>query len=90
VRSGQPGPQSEILAALNWGVERDYLDTNPAAAIKKRKIEASRDRVLSDNERRAIWCAVDGLSDPSRLLVKAWILSGQRRDEVRWHDVERS
>jgi len=83
--------RSQILAALNWGIEREYLDTNPAAAIKKRKIEASRDRVLSDGELRAIWRAADGLSDPSRSLVKAWILTGQRRDEVRcmvWSEVD--
>jgi len=83
--------RSQILAALNWGVDREYLDTNPAAAIKKRKIEASRDRVLTDDELRAIWRAADGLPDPSRSLVKAWILTGQRRDEVRcmvWSEVD--
>jgi integrase len=83
--------RSQILAALNWGIDREYLDTNPAAAIKKRKIEASRDRVLTDDELRALWRAADGLPDPSRSLVKAWILTGQRRDEVRcmaWSEVD--
>ena len=83
--------RSQILAALNWRVEHDYLDTNPASAIKKRKIEASRDRVLTDDELRAIWRAADGLPDPSRSLVKAWILTGQRRDEVRcmaWSEID--
>ena len=83
--------RSQVLAALNWGIEREYLDINPAAAIKKRKIEASRDRVLTDDELRAIWRAADGLPDPSRSLVKAWILTGQRRDEVRcmtWSEVD--
>jgi integrase len=75
--------RSQMLAAFNWAIEREYLDINPAAAIKKRKIEASRDRVLSDGELQAIWRAADRLSDPSRGLVKAWILTGQRRDEVR-------
>jgi integrase len=83
--------RSQVLAALNWGIEREYLDTNPAAAIKKRKIEASRDRVLTDDELRAIWRAADSLPDPSRSLVKTWILTGQRRDEVRcmaWSEVD--
>lgn len=83
--------RSQILAALNWAVEREYLDVNPAAAVKKRKIEASRDRVLNDDELRAIWRAADRLPDPSRSLVKAWILTGQRRDEVRciaWSEVD--
>lgn len=85
--------RSQVLAALNWAVEREYLDSNPAAGVKKRKIEASRDRVLSDDELRAIWQAVDRLSDPSRALAKAWILTGQRRDEVRcmaWREVDLS
>jgi integrase len=85
--------RSQVLAALNWAVEREYLDSNPAAAVKKRKIEASRDRVLSDDELRAIWQAADRLSDPSRALAKAWILTGQRRDEVRcmaWREVDLS
>lgn len=83
--------RSAIVAALNWGVEREYLDVNPAAAVKKRKIEASRDRVLTDDELRAIWRAADTLPDPSQSLVKAWILTGQRRDEVRcmaWSEVD--
>lgn len=85
--------RSQILAALNWAIEREYLDVNPAAAVKKRKIEASRDRVLIDDELRAIWQAADRLPDPSRSLVKAWILTGQRRDEVRcmvWSEVDMS
>ncbi len=83
--------RSQVVAALNWGVEREYLDANPAAAVKKRKIEASRERVLSDDELRVIWRAANTLSEPSRSLVKAWILTGQRRDEVRcmvWSEVD--
>jgi integrase len=83
--------RSQILAALNWAVEREYLDLNPAAAVKKRKIETSRDRVLHDDELRSIWCAADALPDPSRSLVKALVLTGQRRDEVRlmdWSEVD--
>jgi integrase len=83
--------RSQVVAALNWAVEHEYLDANPAAAVKKRKIEASRDRVLTNDELRAIWREADALSEPSRSLVKAWILTGQRRDEVRcmtWREVD--
>jgi integrase len=85
--------RSQILAALNWAVEREYLDVNPAAVVKRRKIEVSRDRVLTDDELRAIWRAAERLPDPSRSLVMAWILTGQRRDEVRclpWSEVDLS
>lgn len=75
--------RSQVVAALNWPVEREWIEHNPAAAIKKRKIEAARERVLSHDELRAIWRAADGLADPTRALVKMLILTGQRRDEIR-------
>ena len=83
--------RSQLIAAFGWGIEREYLDVNPAAAIKRRRLEMSRDRVLSQDELRAIWTAAEGLDDPSRTLVKAWILTGQRRDEVRcmtWSELD--
>jgi integrase len=83
--------RTQIVAALNWAVEREYLDANPAAAVKRRKLEASRDRVLTDDELRAIWHAADRLTVPARAFVRALILTGQRRDEVRamrWAEVD--
>jgi integrase len=84
--------RSLLLAAFNWAVEREKVEMNPAAGIKKRKgIEFRRTRVLTDDELRAIWTAAEGLSDPSRSLVKTWILAGQRRDEVRclpWSEID--
>ena len=47
--------RSQVAAALNWAVEHEFLDSNPAAAVKRRRVEVSRDRVLSDSELRAIW-----------------------------------
>lgn len=73
-----------LKAALNFAVEREYLDANPAAAVKKQfKGEVPRERVLTDDELKAIWQAADALKEPSRGLVKMMILTGQRRDEVR-------
>lgn len=57
--------RSQLVAALNWAIEREWIETNPAAAIKRRKIEAPRDRALSHDELRAIWRAAEGLTDPS-------------------------
>jgi integrase len=83
--------RSQIIAALNWAVEREWIEVNPATAIKKRRLEKARDRVLSNDEIRAVWRAADGLTEPRRALVKAWVLTGQRRDEVRcmtWSEVD--
>lgn len=76
--------RSQLVAMLNWAVEREWLPANPAAGVKKRKgIEAPRARVLSDDELRAIWDAADAIGYPGGAFIKALILSGQRRDEVR-------
>ena len=83
---------AQLKAALNFAAEREYIDANPAAVVKMQyKGETPRDRVLSDAELRAIWCAADGLTDPSRTIVKMMILTGQRRDEIRcmpWSEVD--
>lgn len=84
--------RSQLIAAFNWAVERDFIDVNPAATVKKRKkIEAPRSRVLTDAEVLALWQAAESLSYPSGPLVKLLILTGQRRDEVRalpWAEVK--
>jgi integrase len=82
--------RSHLMHALNWAVEHEYLEANPFAAVKRRKLEKRRERVLNDRELRAIWHAADRLTEPSREFVKALILSGQRRDEVRcmsWSEI---
>ncbi|CDK99965.1 Putative prophage CPZ-55 integrase [Magnetospirillum gryphiswaldense MSR-1 v2] len=76
---------------LNWSVEREWIEVNVAQPIKKRFRSDSRDRVLSGDELKAIWTAAEGLTDPSRSLIKVMILTGQRRDEVRemeWSEVD--
>jgi hypothetical protein len=62
--------RSQLVAALNWAVEREWVEHNVAATIKKRKIEAPRERVLTRDELRAIWQAADRLSEPSRAFIK--------------------
>ena len=53
--------RSQVFAALNWAVEHEFLDSNPAVGVKRRRVEVSRDRVLSDSELRAI-CVQPALS----------------------------
>lgn len=83
---------AQIKAALNFAAEREYIEANPAAVVKKQyKGETPRERVLSDDELKAIWRAADALTDPSRAFVKMMILTGQRRDEIRclpWSEID--
>ncbi|ARJ64682.1 hypothetical protein WV31_02845 [Magnetospirillum sp. ME-1] len=80
-----------LKACLNWAVEREYLDANPAAVVKKQVTERPRDRVLSDGELKAIWEATDVRTDPSRAFIRLLILTGARRDEIRcmtWSEID--
>src|SRR5262249_15635361 len=44
-----------VRKMLNFAVDHDWLDANPAARIKKPSVEDSRDRVLSHDEIRRLW-----------------------------------
>lgn len=44
-----------IRKVLNFAVDHDWIDANPAARIAKPAREGSRDRVLTDEEIRRLW-----------------------------------
>lgn len=44
-----------IRKMLNYGVQNDWLDANPAARLAKPGVEHSRERVLTDDEIRRLW-----------------------------------
>lgn len=67
---------------LNWCVERDILEVSPATGVKPVAKEASRDRVLSDDEIRWFWMACEVEGQPWGPLGKILLLTGQRLSEV--------
>lgn len=82
---------SAVHKFLAWAVERDIIPANPAAGVKPPGKETERDRVLSDDELRAVWAAADAMGVTAGGFVKLLILTGQRRDEVatmRWADID--
>ena len=44
-----------IRTMLNFAIDRDWIEANPAARVRKPAPEVSRDRVLDDDEIRRIW-----------------------------------
>ena len=72
--------QALISAVLNWSVAEDLLEASPTHGITKRGVETVRNKVMTDNELRAFWNALEDtrIDDALRLLL----LLGQRRDEV--------
>lgn len=67
---------------LNWAVERDILPLSPATGVKPVAKEASRDRVLTDDEIRWFWQACDAEGFPWGPLGKVLLLTGQRLNEA--------
>lgn len=95
VDRGAPVSANRTLAVIRrmfgWLVERGVLITNPCTDVKAPTAEKSRDRVLSDEELRAILRACDNLNKPFGALIKLLALTAQRRDEVgqmEWREVD--
>lgn len=44
-----------VRRMLNFAVDHDWIEANPAARVKKPAPETSRDRVLTDDELRRVW-----------------------------------
>ena len=92
---GAPIAANNALAAIrkffNWCFERGVIAVSPCNGIKKPAKSQTRDRVLSDEELRAIWRASDTIGYPYGALVQLLMLTGQRRTEVatmRWRDID--
>ncbi|MDO9427357.1 MAG: integrase arm-type DNA-binding domain-containing protein [Methylobacterium sp.] len=72
--------RSALSALYTWAMGEGIADQNPVIGSNKPAVERSRERVLSEDEVRAVWfaCRDDAYSRIVRLLL----LTGQRRDEV--------
>jgi integrase len=95
-RKGGPGAATakQTRAALSrfyrTMVSAGLAPTNPVAEVETPATTGSRERVLSEEELKAVWRASAGDDDFS-MVVRILILTGQRRDEVgdmRWDEVD--
>jgi integrase len=67
-------------AAYGWAVKRGTVSENPFANLPVVATER-RERVLTDDELAAVWCATR-FPGPFNGIVRVLMLTGQRRDEV--------
>ena len=95
VTRGSPVTANRTLAWLrrmcSWAIERGIIEVSPCAGIRAPAAETSRDRVLSDDELKAVWQAADALETPYNGFVKLLILTGARRSEVAkmtWSEID--
>jgi integrase len=74
--------QSALSALYTWSMREGLTDTSPMIAINKRAPETARDRILDDDELRAVWKASKNLTGPYGALVRFILLTATRRDEA--------
>lgn len=74
--------QALLSKLFGWCVERGILEQSPAVGVKKPHKERSRDRVLSDDEIKAVWLAADAIGYPGGALVKLLLLTACRLNEI--------
>jgi integrase len=83
----------EIVRKIyNWGIEREIVLANPCSGIAKIGTERARERVLTNDEIRAVWAALDGETQLMNAMFRMRFLTAQRGGEVsrmRWQDIDR-
>ena len=84
--------KTSAVGFFNWAIEREYLQANPAAGIKRRTPaeEITRDRVLSMDELAAVWLATDSRGHYDAI-IRLLILTGARADEIgclEWQEID--
>lgn len=86
VDRGSPIAANRSLGAIRplfrWAVEREIIAASPCEGIRPPAAPKERDRVLGDDELRAIWKAAERLGYPFGPIIQLLIVTGQRRDEV--------
>jgi integrase len=81
-----------VSKMFNFALRRGIVEVNPAYGIgNPGGQERQRDRVLSEDEIRRIWTALDGESFKVAAIFRLALLTGQRKGEVcglRWDELD--
>jgi integrase len=67
---------------FRWCVRRRMLQHSPLEGLELPSKWKPRERVLSDDELRAVWIAADATTGHFGIIVKLLLLTGQRRSEI--------
>jgi len=80
-----------VRKMFNFAIEHDWLDTNPCQMVKRVTPERQRDRVLSEDEVRAVWKALNDERPMVAALFRLRLLTAQRGGELhgaRWAEID--
>jgi integrase len=88
--------QSDCVLSLlgrifNWHAARSDDFRSPIVKSMRRRKPTARERVLTDDELRAIWKTAESVADPFARLVQLLLLTGARRNEIahmRWAEID--
>ena len=67
---------------FRWAARRKYIDRSPMEGMEKPAKYRPRERVLTDDELRAVWRAAEDYAYPFGTIVQLLVLTGQRRSEI--------
>jgi integrase len=76
---------------FNWCVENDLVANSPVFGVKAPNKNTPRDRVLTDDELKAVWRATEEEGYPLGPILQLLVLTGQRRGEVtgmQWSELD--
>lgn len=101
---GAPIQANRALACVrkmfNFALERDILDASPCSGVKAPGKEKRRERVLTPDEIRTVWIALETgtangthlrMEKPTRLALQLMLITAQRKAEVmeaQWTDLD--
>lgn len=76
--------RSILVQMFKFGVSRGLVDASPVVAVEPPAKSASRERILSDAEIKAVWSKLDDAKMLPRLRhsLRLLLVTGQRRSEV--------
>lgn len=74
--------QTLISSVFSWALDEGMIEAHPALRIRKRGAEKPRDQVMTDDELRQFWHALEGLDEHVRQVLKLLLLLGSRLNEI--------
>ena len=80
-----------LTAFFGWALDRDIIQADPTARVRKPTKETPRERVLTDLELQAFWRGCDRLGWPYGPLLQLLALTAQRRGEIgdlTWSEID--
>ena len=80
-----------VRKVFNFGIQHDIVVTNPCADLARLAEEQPRDRVLTEEQIRAVWGALDAEPAWFASAIRLYLLTAQRKHEIlgmRWDEID--